>query len=237
MEPLNGILKMDDKRIIGKFVDGRKEGLHQDWHKNGQLKDKENYQDGKRVGKQESFYDDGKTSRIKIFKDGEIIFSEARNEDGLLISKWEKFVDDQGADCRISKNYFHKYSPVDRDQIASMDKSTPTSTVRKNFSRGERGRGFYMDYASWNTWELVDSAGTSHKVNVNEHDTSWDAKGEIIRIHHNNIQVYPIEEEVDNESSEDMNEKEEEETSYLYYVLIIIGLLILFRFLRKFYWK
>ena len=49
-------------RENGKFSNGKKNGEWLSYHKNGQLKDKENYKNGWKDGFWESYYDDGRLS-------------------------------------------------------------------------------------------------------------------------------------------------------------------------------
>tara|TARA_R110001606_G_scaffold26570_3_gene85855 strand:+ start:64 stop:825 length:762 start_codon:yes stop_codon:yes gene_type:complete len=99
MKPLNGIVycKFGD---IGKYVDGKKEGVQKLWYDDGQLYSEKNYKDGKKEGIQKVWFENGQLWSEKNYKDGKAegiqkvwyengqLGSERNLKDGKLINQY-----------------------------------------------------------------------------------------------------------------------------------------------------
>ena len=70
MKPLNGVVfcQLGD---IGKYVNGKKEGVQKSWYESGQLESEKNYKDGKAEGIQKWWNEDGQLEDERNYKDGE----------------------------------------------------------------------------------------------------------------------------------------------------------------------
>ena len=57
----------------GSYKDGKWDGIHEKYYENGQLESKENYKDGKKDGIHEKYYENGQLKKKGNYKDGKII--------------------------------------------------------------------------------------------------------------------------------------------------------------------
>jgi len=80
MKPLNGIIHCEFGDM-GRFVNGRKEGLHFRWHDSGQLEQKVDYKEGKETGLAKGWHDNGQ------------LFGEGHYKDGKQDGAWQNWWD------------------------------------------------------------------------------------------------------------------------------------------------
>ena len=69
MKPLNGVV-FCEFGDIGKYVNGKPEGVQKEWYENGQLENEWNYKDGKEEGVQKGWYKNGQLQYEYNYKDG-----------------------------------------------------------------------------------------------------------------------------------------------------------------------
>ena len=114
MKPLNGIV-FCEFGDIGKYVNGKEEGVQKTWFESGQLMYESNYKDGELEGVQKWWYENGQLMSKFNFKDGELegisngwyengqLYSELNYKDGKLegVRKWW-YADGQ---LKYEKNY------------------------------------------------------------------------------------------------------------------------------------
>ena len=74
MKPINGVLYCD-YGDVGIYVKGKQDGLHREWHDNGQLMWEFNYKNDKADGLWRGWYENGQLKNEYNYKDGK--------EDGL----------------------------------------------------------------------------------------------------------------------------------------------------------
>ena len=84
MKPLNGIV-FCEFGDIGKYVNGKEDGVQKDWYDDGQLRSESNYKDGKSEGVQKWWYENGQLWTEGHYKDGkEEGVQKSWHENGVL---------------------------------------------------------------------------------------------------------------------------------------------------------
>ena len=93
MKPLNGVVfcQLGD---IGKYVNGKKEGVQKSWYESGQLESEKNYKDGKAEGIQKWWNEDGQLEDERNYKDGKLINQYSSST--ILIGDLEVMTEDLG---------------------------------------------------------------------------------------------------------------------------------------------
>lgn len=84
MNPINGVLYCD-YGDIGRYVNGKLDGLYRRWHKNGQLQYEENYKNGKRDGLARSWHENGRLQYEWNYKEDIPISKKCFDENGKEI--------------------------------------------------------------------------------------------------------------------------------------------------------
>lgn len=69
MKPLDGVVYCEFGDI-GKYVNGKEDGVCKGWYENGQLESEYNYKDGKKEGVQKSWYKNGQLEFEENIKEG-----------------------------------------------------------------------------------------------------------------------------------------------------------------------
>lgn len=68
MKPINGVL-YNSCGDIGKYLNGKRDGLYRMWWSNCQLRDERNYKDGKNDGFERGWYEDGQLKYEFFYKE------------------------------------------------------------------------------------------------------------------------------------------------------------------------
>ena len=115
MKPLNGIV-FCEFGDIGKYVNGKEDGVQKDWYDDGQLRSESNYKDGKSEGVQKWWYENGQLEFEGNYKDGKKhgketwwnngqVVKEENYKDGKLDGKYTEWYGYENGQIKTETNY------------------------------------------------------------------------------------------------------------------------------------